>query len=90
MSPPAPAEHHRAAEHYAGTLRMARHRRRLRQIDLAAKTGVSLTTIKRYESGESTPNAVQLVRIAQVLGWNARSFIPPESPKGAAEDAADI
>lgn len=48
----------------------------LTQQDLADKTGISLMSIRRYESGEREPKAITLSVIAQALGVNIRVLFP--------------
>ncbi len=53
---------------FPSTLRTLRKRSLLRQDELAAKVGVSVDTIRRWEAGEREPRLSDLHRIAEVLG----------------------
>ena len=58
------------------TLREARKRAKLTQVELAAKTGVLQTTISRLEVGKATdPNFSTVVRIAKALGVRPEQLV---------------
>ncbi|MDE1673738.1 helix-turn-helix domain-containing protein [Nocardia gipuzkoensis] len=67
----------------AETLRAQRARRRLLQKDVAERAGISLTTIKRYESAETAPDVAQLMALCRALDISTQAFLD------AAEKAAD-
>lgn len=49
-------------------LRAARLRRRMTQAALAARSDVSLPTLRKLEQGESSSSLATLLRVLQVLG----------------------
>lgn len=69
------------AAHFAAELRAARGRRRLKQGDLAELSGVSITTINRFENEQREPRIGQLVAIAGALGVSPCSLIPGCGPR---------
>lgn len=50
----------------------ARRIRGISQQDLARRSGISVSTIKHIESGESRPTVYTLLRIADVLGYDVK------------------
>ncbi|TCJ13268.1 XRE family transcriptional regulator [Flaviaesturariibacter flavus] len=58
----------------------ARRREGLTQEELAERTGITVRTIQRIESGETTPRAFTLKTIAEVLGLSLSDLQPPASP----------
>jgi transcriptional regulator with XRE-family HTH domain len=52
-------------------LRRARH---LTQLDVATSLGVSLSTVRRWESGESAPTARNARRLARRLGVSVEAL----------------
>jgi len=50
------------------TIRVYRQKMKLTQRKLAEKTGLSVLTILRYESGEREPRASDIKRLCEVLG----------------------
>ena len=52
-----------------------RRARRLRQVDMAGKVGVSPDTYRRWEAGKYQPRADQLIRLAAVLGTTAEKLL---------------
>lgn len=70
-----------------------RRARRLKQVDMAVKIGVSPDTYRRWEWGKLQPRADQLVKLASVLGTTEERLLHPEevakhgeNRKGAAAD----
>lgn len=70
-----------------------RRARRLKQVDMAVKIGVSPDTYRRWEWGKLQPRADQLVRLAAALGTTEERLLHPEEVakhgeggKGAAAD----
>ncbi len=55
-----------------------RHARRLKQVDMAVKIGVSPDTYRRWEWGKLQPRADQLVKLASVLGTTEERLLHPE------------
>lgn len=52
---------------FAETLKKVRKEKGLSQKDLANKVGVSFMTLRRYESGESSPDMATLIALCEVL-----------------------
>lgn len=77
-----------------GRLQAARLRRRLTQQDLAARLGVSLSTIERLESGRGDPKARLLFAFAAAVGLTIRiteadpSEVTGEAPPGGSDAPA--
>lgn len=65
---PLPLPALRALQKLARDLSLARRRRRLSQAALAERSGVSLSTIRRLENGDTGCSLEHLARILQVLG----------------------
>jgi transcriptional regulator with XRE-family HTH domain len=61
----------RQLEELGERLRAARLRRRMTQTTLAARTNVSVPTIRKLEKGDPTTSLATLARALQVLGLNA-------------------
>jgi transcriptional regulator with XRE-family HTH domain len=57
-----------AAERFGWNLRIARHRARLRQQDLADRMGVYQSGISGWERGKAMPNDRSVRRLADTLG----------------------
>lgn len=55
-------------EALASNLRAERARRDLSQEELAARSGVSVASLIKYESGEMTPGIDKIVSMAEALG----------------------
>lgn len=53
--------------------------RKMTQLELAARIGVTRAAMSRYVSGEREPRLVTLVRIAEELDVNVDDLISPES-----------
>ena len=51
----------------AANLRMLRKKAGLTQIELAEKVGVSIATLRRWESGETAPNGTRIIELANLL-----------------------
>ncbi len=49
-------------------LKLYRKRAGYNQIEFAKETGISVATIRRWENGESYPDAAKIVRLAKALG----------------------
>lgn len=64
----------------ASNLRHLRKRMCLTQIEMAKKIGVSIATLRRYESGEHMPNAVMLKTIADILACTLKDILGDEKP----------
>ena len=55
-----------------------RRARRLRQVDMAGKVGVSPDTYRRWEAGKYQPRADQLVKLAKALGTTTEELLHQE------------
>ena len=62
----------------ARNLRRLRKHMSLTQIEMAKKIGVSIATLRRYESGEHTPNAVMIKTIADILACTSNDILGDE------------
>lgn len=51
----------------SSNIRTLRKKAGLTQIDLAEKIGVSIATLRRWESGETTPNGSRIIELANLL-----------------------
>lgn len=51
----------------SGNLRALRKKAGLTQIELAEKVNVSIATLRRWEAGETAPNATRIIELANVL-----------------------
>ena len=69
-------------------LRALRHRYRIKQVQLAARLGVDVATISRYERGERAMSVGTLLLIADQFQVPAGSLLPPEHQPAASEAAA--
>ena len=56
-----------AAERFGWNLRIARHRARLRQQDLADRMGIHQPGISTWERGKCLPRSSSIVRLAEAL-----------------------
>ena len=56
------------------------------QEDLAARSGFSLSTIKRWESGVTSPSIKDLSKLASVLGISMVSLIEGESSNNSSSE----
>ncbi len=65
---PLPAPVQRALAALAADVSRARRRRRITQLGLAERAGVSLNTIKRLESGDGCTQLQAFARVMAVLG----------------------
>jgi transcriptional regulator with XRE-family HTH domain len=63
-------------------LRQARTEKNLSQKDLAQRTGISSSRIRRYENGETPVPMPELEQLADVLGYSAESFADTSGPVG--------
>ncbi len=52
----------------SGNLRVLRKRAGLTQIELAERLNVSIATLRRWEAGETAPNGVRIIELANTLG----------------------
>jgi uncharacterized protein len=57
-------------------LRRARRQRRLTQVQLAERAGVSQTAISRLEAGDRDPLLTTVVRLAKALGVKEADLVP--------------
>ena len=49
----------------------------MRQLDLACAVGVTNSAVSLWERGETSPNYKMLLKVAKVLGMNARDLFYP-------------
>jgi transcriptional regulator with XRE-family HTH domain len=63
-------------------LRQARTEKNLSQKDLAQRTGISSSRIRRYENGETPVPLPELEQLAAVLDYTAESFADTNGPVG--------
>ena len=66
----------------AAMLRQARSERNLSQKDLADRTGISSSRIRRYESGETPVPLPELELLADCLGYDVDQFADNSGPVG--------
>ena len=59
------------SQSFSRRLSMKRKRRSMTRSQLAAKIGVSLSSIKGWETGQGTPSARNLAKLSTVLGLRA-------------------
>ena len=52
----------------AANLRLLRKKAGFTQIELAEKLGVSIATLRRWESGETAPTGTRIIELANLLG----------------------
>lgn len=70
-------------------LKEARESASLRKVDLARKTGLSLSQVGRIESGKSQPSPLALNALAQALGIERRWLLTGEGDAAGAHGAAE-
>lgn len=63
-------------------LRQARTEKNLSQKDLAQRTDISASRIRRYENGETPVPLPELEQLATVLGYNVENFADSSGPVG--------
>lgn len=56
-------------------LRALRAKRRLSRKELAARVGMGISTIQRFENGERSPDMQQLYQLCQALDTTVREFV---------------
>jgi transcriptional regulator with XRE-family HTH domain len=66
----------------AAMLRQARNERNLSQKELAQRTGISASRIRRYESGETPVPLPELETLAGSLGYRVEDFADTSGPVG--------
>lgn len=64
-----------AKEAIASELRAARAALGITQPELAARSGISVNTIVRYEGGQRSPDATQLIALAEALETSAGRIV---------------
>lgn len=62
----------------------------LTQEDLAARTGVALRSIQRYETGENKPNNTSVTKIARELGVSTSYLMGETSNRSSAVMESDL
>ena len=60
---------------WAVCLRAARSKNSLSQRELSDKSGISITTISKYENGERRISVIQAKRLAKILKTNYKIFL---------------
>jgi transcriptional regulator with XRE-family HTH domain len=63
-------------------LRQARNEKSFSQKDLAQRTGISASRIRRYESGETPVPLPELEQLASTLGYRVEHFTDSSGPVG--------
>lgn len=66
----------------AAMLRQARNEKNLSQKELAQRTGISASRIRRYESGETPVPMPELESLAGTLGYRVEDFADSSGPVG--------
>lgn len=66
----------------AAILRQARNEKNLSQKELAERTGISASRIRRYESGETPVPLPELETLAGALGYRIENFADTSGPIG--------
>ena len=59
----------------ADKIRTFRKEQNMSQDDLATKSGINVSTIKKYEIGDRKPKLDQLLKIASALGVSINEFL---------------
>lgn len=59
----------------ATNLRLHRKKAGLTQIQLAEKLGISIATLRRWESGETAPTGTRIIELANLLGVSPDEII---------------
>ena len=59
----------------AANLRLQRKKAGFTQIQLAEKLGISIATLRRWESGETAPTGTRIVELANLLGVSPDEII---------------
>ena len=66
----------------AAMLRQARNEKGLSQKELAQRTGISASRIRRYENGETPVPLPELEQLANTLGYQVEDFTDTSGPVG--------
>ena len=74
---------------FAQRLRSTRLQRDLSQVELAEKAGLHFTSVSRYETGGTHPNADALKRLCQALGVSGDYLMDGQSEQTARAHLAD-
>lgn len=75
---------------FSETLKRIRKQRKMSQVELASKIGVSRSTISMYEMGEREPDFETLEAIADVFNVDMAYLIGSEMKKAPSEDGEDL
>lgn len=59
----------------SANIRAQRRKAGMTQIELAEKIGVSIATLRRWESGETAPNGTRIIEMANTLGITPEEII---------------
>ena len=70
-------------------IKVIRKNANITQEDFANQLGVSIMTIRRYESGKQEPKPTTLKKMAEILGVTVKDILIPENEK-TESDAFDI
>lgn len=65
-------------------LRLLRHRAKLRQEDVADRTGIAQSTLSKWERGGTSPNLQEAARLAELYGVNIDEFVQGPATEGGA------
>ena len=66
----------------AANLRLQRKKADLTQIELAEKLGVSIATVRRWESGETAPTGTRIIELANLLKISPDEIVKEEEDSG--------
>jgi len=60
---------------YGVLLKEVRKKKKMRQVDLAAASGISQSNISKLEHGQLGPSLIDAIKLAQVLKVDIKYFI---------------
>ena len=60
-------------------LRMVRKENGLTQAELAERVGISINSVRLYESGKITPKIGTMIKIADIFGMSINDFVSCDS-----------
>ena len=63
----------------SSNIRRVRKEAGFTQIELAAKMGISIATLRRWEAGETTPTGSRMIELAELLGVTPEEIVGEES-----------
>ncbi|MBQ4431073.1 MAG: helix-turn-helix domain-containing protein [Synergistaceae bacterium] len=59
----------------SSNIRRVRKNAGFTQIELAAKMGISIATLRRWEAGETTPTGSRMMELAELLGVSPEEIV---------------